>query len=66
MEIVQRSDGRYVPVVYHNTKRRFKAVLTVNGQPNEACSVDDLKYARHYGSIESVARALRKHKRGEL
>lgn len=62
----QRSDGKYVAAIYSPTKGRFKAALTVNGQVNEACSVDDLKYARSYGSIESLNRALRKKKNGQL
>lgn len=66
IEVYQRKDGRYVPAIYQPNKKRFRAVLTVNGQPNEACSVDDLKYTRSYGSIESLSRALRKKKNGEL
>lgn len=66
MQIYQRKDGRYIAATYIPTKGRFKAALTKNGKPNEASSIDDLQYARDYGSIESVARALRKRKAGEL
>ena len=66
MEIHQRKDGRWIAATYHPTKKRFKAALTTNGLPNEAASVEDLKYSRSYGSIESVARALRKKREGKL
>lgn len=66
MQILQRSDGRYVVVTYKESTRRFRTDLTKDRVPIEATRIDDLKTARNYGSIASVARALRKRKKGQL
>lgn len=66
MQHYQRSDGRYVAATYKESTRRFRTDLTKNRLPNEAMKVDELIYARSYCSIASLARAIRKKKKGQL
>ena len=60
MQIEQKRNGKYVAVYRH--KNRFRTTLTKDFILSEASSIDDLKQAREYRSIESISRALRKYK----